>query len=366
MKRLWVFGLFLPGLCLFLLFLAPLCALPLLEEASASASSSSSSPASYTSCGRQPSKSSGETALASMLLNPGQWGINSMGLTLTPLMASGILGNLEVESGFSPKASNGSHFGIAQWDGSRWSRLVSSYKNPYLLSSQAGFIFEELSSDFRGAYLALKSASSSASAAGAFALKYEICSQALFQREEDAKEAFAFLSSFSGGGCSFSTSPAPSSISNYSWMCSSMGVCKAGEFGEFDWQGKGGYQCYWYWLKREAMLHGKNSIKNPGTPDAGSLGLWAASQKGWTSGSSPRAGGAVSGFGSPLGAGPPFGHVAVVEKVEEDPSGWKIEISGGNFYGNGSWDGYYTQWLTEAQLSTVKDLRFFWKNSWFK
>lgn len=364
MKRSWILGLLLPALCLPLLFLAPLCAIPLVEEASSPAFSAL--PGSQASCGKFPSANSSEATLASMLLNPGQWGINSMGLSLTPLMASGILGNLEVESGFSPKATNGSHFGIAQWDGARWAMLVRSFKDPYLLSSQAAFIFEELSSDFRGAYLSLKAASSSASAAAAFALKYEICPQALFQREEDAKEALSYLSSFSGSECSFSNSPAPSSASNYSWMCSSMGVCKAGEFGEFDWKEKGGYQCYWYWLTREAMLHGKNSIKNPGTPDAGSLGLWAASQKGWTSGSFPRAGGGVSGFGAPLGSGPPFGHVAVVEKVEEGPGGWKIEISGGNFYGNGSWNGYYTQWLTQSQLSSVKDLRFFWKDSWFK
>lgn len=361
MRKTRIFG-FAPLLLTPLFLLSgPLAAAPLFWQAS----SPQAVPASRISCGSDSAKG-GEKAAASLLLDPGGGGVNSRGLSMSSVMAAGILGNLEVESGFSPTASNGSHFGIAQWDGGRWARLLHSYGNPYLLSSQIGFIFEELSSDFHSAYLALKKARTPAAAAAAFALHYEICSQALMEREEDAAAALSSLSTFEGGSCSFSSSPAPTSISNYSWMCSGMGVCKAGEFGEFDWQKKGGYQCYWYWLTREAMLHGKGSIKNPGTPDAGSLGIWAASQKGWTSGSLPRAGGGVSGFGAPLGAGPPYGHVAVVEEVQDLPSGWRIEVSGGNFYGNGGWDGYYTRWFTQSQLSSVKDLRFFWKNSWFK
>ncbi|MBR4399702.1 MAG: hypothetical protein IKT06_02070, partial [Aeriscardovia sp.] len=236
MKKAWILGLTLAPMAFSLLLLSPLASFPFLQAAPSSARGAL--PASRI-CAL-PGKGS-ESSMASMLLNPGQYGINSQGLSLTPLMASGILGNLKVESGFSPLASNGSHFGIAQWDGGRWRRLVRSYKDPYLLSSQAAFIFEELSSDFRRAYLALKGAPSPDLAARAFALDYEICSQALSQREEDAQKAFSLLSSFSGGGCVFSDSPAPSSVSNYSWMCSAMGVCKAGEFGEFDWKGKGGY-----------------------------------------------------------------------------------------------------------------------------
>ena len=362
MKKARLLG-FLPFLLVpLLLFSDPLAPPPLFLETS---SSSSVLPASQISCSA-PSSGAGEKAAASMLLDPGSSGINSRDLRLSPVMAAGILGNLEVESDFSPTASNGTHFGIAQWDRSRWGNFLSSFSNPYLLSSQVGFIFKELSTDFRSAYLALENARTPAAAAAAFSLRYEICPQALLEREEDASRAFSSLSSFEGGECTLSSSPAPTSVSNYSWMCSAMGVCRSGEFGEFDWKGKGGYQCYWYWLTREAMLHGKGSIQNPGTLDAGSLGIWAASQKGWTSGSVPRAGGGVSGFGEPFGAGPPFGHVAVVEKVEAFPSGWRIEISGGNFYGNGGWDGYYTRWFTEAQLSGVKDLRFFWKDSWFK
>ena len=281
------------------LFSGPLAAAPLFWQAS----SPQAVPVSRISCGSDSAKG-GEKTAASLLLDPGGGGVNSRGLSMSSVMAAGILGNLEVESGFSPTASNGSHFGIAQWDGGRWARLLHSYGNPYLLSSQIGFIFEELSSDFHSTYLALKKARTPAAAAAAFALHYEICSQALMEREEDAAAALSSLSTFEGGSCSFSSSPAPTSISNYSWMCSGMGVCKAGEFGEFDWQKKGGYQCYWYWLTREVMLHGKGSIKNPGTPDAGSLGIWRRE----------RVRGAF-GRGSPLrpcsrsgrGSGPPFG-----------------------------------------------------------
>lgn len=36
---------------------------------------------------------------------------------------AGVLGNLQQESGFDPTNTNGTHFGIAQWDNSRWARF---------------------------------------------------------------------------------------------------------------------------------------------------------------------------------------------------------------------------------------------------
>lgn len=62
---------------------------------------------------------------------------------------AGILGNLQQESGFNPSASNGSHFGIAQWDGGRWGRFRTlAQKNGWgdvnLISAQAKYLAWEI------------------------------------------------------------------------------------------------------------------------------------------------------------------------------------------------------------------------------
>ena len=62
---------------------------------------------------------------------------------------AGILGNLQQESGFNPSASNGSHFGIAQWDGGRWGRFRTlAQKNGWgdvnSISAQAKYLAWEI------------------------------------------------------------------------------------------------------------------------------------------------------------------------------------------------------------------------------
>lgn len=95
---------------------------------------------------------------------------------LTKEQAAGIAGNLQQESGFNPSASNGSHYGIAQWDRqNRWPK-VSAYiksqgKDPNSLEGQlAGLKWE---AEQRGDWAKIKSESSATGAAASWLKNFE-------------------------------------------------------------------------------------------------------------------------------------------------------------------------------------------------
>lgn len=95
---------------------------------------------------------------------------------LTKEQAAGIAGNLQQESGFNPSASNGSHYGIAQWDKqNRWPK-VSAYiksqgKDPNSLEGQlAGLKWE---AEQRGDWAKIKSESSATGAAASWLKNFE-------------------------------------------------------------------------------------------------------------------------------------------------------------------------------------------------
>ncbi|MEU4311618.1 phage tail tip lysozyme [Nocardia sp. NPDC024068] len=98
---------------------------------------------------------------------------------LTPEQAAGILGNLQVESGFDTGAYNPNEgaIGLAQWLGGRRENLeafaagreggVTSWEN------QIDFMMHELNTSESGAYNRLKSTSSAGEAAAVFDQYYE-------------------------------------------------------------------------------------------------------------------------------------------------------------------------------------------------
>lgn len=106
---------------------------------------------------------------------------------LTPQQASGIVGNLMVESGpnIEPTADNGGHRGIAQWDkspGDRWDKLKAfatahGAPSPDELGIQLQFLWQEMPSQKGGknidALSAVKATSSPSDAAVAFEEAFE-------------------------------------------------------------------------------------------------------------------------------------------------------------------------------------------------
>ena len=151
---------------------------------------------------------------------------------------------------------------------------------------------------------------------------------------------------------------------DFSWMCS-IGVCKSGDPGN-----KGiyphleyGYQCVWYAWQRLSMIHGTKGwmwlVGNGGD-------IWAAAaiNPQWEADLTPHPGDGISGHNAPFAGST---HVAVVEKVAPDPSGWKVYISEGNANGTASWNSYGTRWLTKSQLGVGNpgnDIHFFRNKSW--
>lgn len=122
--------------------------------ATASTASTTTSSSSTTDCCATPTKGGGvvkmlsdnpETALG-YLMSAGN------GTKLTLAQAAGIVGNLQVESSpnVDPRASNGTHHGIAQWDeANRWSNGVVKFAadmngDPYDLAIQLRFLAWEM------------------------------------------------------------------------------------------------------------------------------------------------------------------------------------------------------------------------------
>lgn len=100
-----------------------------------------------------------------------------VGKGLTPAQSAGILGNINAESSFDPHASNGSHFGIAQWDSGRWGRLekfaAEQGKDKFDFGLQLEFIWWEFNNTEQGAFNALKATTTVEDATNVINNKYE-------------------------------------------------------------------------------------------------------------------------------------------------------------------------------------------------
>lgn len=167
---------------------------------------------------------------------------------------------------------------------------------------------------------------------------------------------------------SSTTGTFPTNTNNFGWMCNEAKVCKSGDWGPLGAisgsSNPGGYQCVWYAWTRLWMIHGKNvATLAPYSGNGGDIWESLQGKAGWQVDTTPHAGDGLSGhnFGGSTGSA---GHVAAVEKVDADPSGWKITISEGNFSSDGGWNGYHGgRTFTKAQLAGT-DVHFFRNTAW--
>lgn len=155
---------------------------------------------------------------------------------------------------------------------------------------------------------------------------------------------------------------APQTRGNYAWMCNtSQHVCNNGDAGVFYPHLEYGYQCVWYAWNRLAMIHGSDGWSWV-MGDGGQIAANVAGKPGWIVSDSPKPGDGASGTTQPFAGST---HVAVVEEVQADPSGWKVRLSEGNFCpasASGCWNGYSgTRWLTKTQMGGI---RFFRHTAW--
>lgn len=149
---------------------------------------------------------------------------------------------------------------------------------------------------------------------------------------------------------------------DYSWMCNDerLKICQAGDSGPVPTPY--GYQCVWYAWTRLYMIHGINESY---LGNGGQIGE-TAKEHGWTNPDKPAPGDGLSYYGLLGSSDRPTGHVMVVEKVEDDPSGWKITLSEGNYNcaSSGCWNGYNGgRTLTKKQLEDAGGVQN--QNYWF-
>ena len=177
--------------------------------ATASTLPTTSSSASTTNCCATPTKGGGvvkmlsdnpETALG-YLMSAGN------GTKLTLAQAAGVVGNLQVESSpnVDPRASNGTHIGIAQWDDNRWNNGVVKFAadmngDPYDLAIQLRYLAWEMGltdewkdhpSTNGGVADAVRATSTPEEAAVVFEATFERSGgSALSQRQSNAKALY--------------------------------------------------------------------------------------------------------------------------------------------------------------------------------
>lgn len=212
--------------------------------ATASTASTTASSSSTTNCCATPTKGGGvvkmlsdnpETALG-YLMSAGN------GTKLTLAQAAGVVGNLQVESSpnVDPRASNGTHIGIAQWDDNRWNNGVVKFAadmngDPYDLAIQLRYLAWEMGltdewkdhpSTNGGVADAVRATSTPEEAAVVFEATFERSGgSALSQRQSNAKALYdkykdsTSLSSsgaaLPGTSASCSSSGASSSLQEY-------------------------------------------------------------------------------------------------------------------------------------------------------
>lgn len=142
-------------------------------------------------------------------------------LGLTPAQAAGVAGNLEVESSFSPTASNAKEgaVGIAQWEGGRRTALdayaAATGGSETSLTTQLGFLGQELHGSESGALAALQGTTDAASAAAVFDQDYERSSgSSRSTRVADAQAIAAGHPNATGSSSSTSSSSSSGSIAS--------------------------------------------------------------------------------------------------------------------------------------------------------
>lgn len=156
---------------------------------------------------------------------------------------------------------------------------------------------------------------------------------------------------------------APAGSGDFSWMCdSNQHVCRNGDAGVFyphlyGYGGYLGYQCVWYAWNRLAMIHGNDGWSWV-VGDGGDIADNCKGVPGWEVDTTPHPGDGASGKTQPFAY---TTHVAVVEEVADDPSGWKVRISEGNADGSASFDSYGSRWLTKTDMQGIQ---FFRNTAW--
>lgn len=143
---------------------------------------------------------------------------------------------------------------------------------------------------------------------------------------------------------------------NFSFMCKSLGVCKPGDKGPVDFYNghnqpapKDAYQCVWYAWSRVRMVYGDSGIETV-QGNGGDIAANARARGGnWQVDDTPHPGDLISGRAAGFG-NTDVGHVAFVEKVEQDPSGWKITISEGNADNTGSWNSFNVRTIRKGNI----------------
>lgn len=320
----------------------------------------------------------------------GTGGLNLHGLTFTPLMIAALLGNWTVESHLNPHATNMTHYGIAQWGGSRWTRLTrlatQRGTSPYNLQTQVQYAIIELAGPYHTAYQHLQQATTLQTAALTVAADYEECPQvpsprvtvvndwqAGQQRIRETQWYAHDLGLLTTLCNTLTTRTAPSTTAahrTYQWMDNQ----PQGWEGFIDQSDERayGYQCVWYLWNRLYMLHTASYQKHEWTViqgNGGQLQTLLIHQPGWILSTTPRAGDGLSLYWSGQhGKTDPAGHAAVIEAVSTSNNGqWKILISQGNWdlSGDGPWNGYNEQWVTEHTMThDTSSYHFFCNTAW--
>lgn len=102
-----------------------------------------------------------------------------IGKGFTPESACAILGNMQRESGFNTAATNGTHYGLCQWGGGRWTNLKefasSRGKSWADLDTQLEFMWSELCGSLSGVKGAIINSTDMQEATSIFCRKFEIC-----------------------------------------------------------------------------------------------------------------------------------------------------------------------------------------------
>lgn len=90
----------------------------------------------------------------------------------TDVQAAGIMGNIQCESDFNPRATDGGH-GLFQWIGGRRSALYSFASDPWSIEDQLAFMIHELNTNEADAYQKFRMASTPEEAAYLWDVYYE-------------------------------------------------------------------------------------------------------------------------------------------------------------------------------------------------
>lgn len=329
--------------------------------------------------------------------------------------AAGALAVARRESGFDPKAQNsgGGVAGIFQWSGysneanknriTKEGSIKSGDESTLTMENELKLLKFELNGSYHAAKVTVGNASDPAQAAKDWSEMFEGVPLSdgqshVSQIEQWANEACDAYDCKSisaqpdklneGGNGSNDTNPSTTKnastqvqcmlaknnkntgstgsfkmgTGDYSWMCDDerLNICKPGDHGPVP--ALYGYQCVWYAWTRLYMIHGINETY---TGNGGQIGE-TATEHGWTNPETPAPGDGLSYYGLFDSSGRPTGHVMVVEKVEDDPSGWKITLSEGNYYcaSSGCWTGYNGgRTITKKQMEDAGGVQG--QNYWF-